>query len=84
MDIVLTVIVGLVAIGFFIMWFEFAFTRPLTVISMLVLALLISPNENYFGTALTFLVLSWLFTTKVGLIHVGGFILGFFLGARQK
>lgn len=84
MDIVLTVIVGLVAIGVFVIWFEFAVTRPLTVISMLVLALLVSSNENYVGTALTFIILSWLFTTKTGLIHVGGFTLGFFIGARQK
>ncbi|MBF38679.1 hypothetical protein [Idiomarina sp. UBA4520] len=84
MDIVFTVIVSLIAIGFVVMWIEFALTRPLTVISMLVLALLVSPNGNYVGTALTFLILSWLFTTKAGLIHVGGFLLGFIWSNRQK
>ena len=84
MDIIFTVIAALIAIGFIIMWIEFALARPLTVISMLVLALLVSPNDNYVATALTFIFLSWLFTTKVGLIHVGGFLIGFFLGYRQK
>jgi len=84
MDIVFTFIVGLIAIGFVVMWIEFAITRPLTVISMLVLALFVSPNDNYVATALTFTFLSWLFTTKVGLVHVGGFLIGFFLGYRQK
>ncbi|MGM0905563.1 MAG: hypothetical protein ACQEVQ_03415 [Pseudomonadota bacterium] len=84
MDIVFTVIVGLIAMGFVAMWIQFALTRPLTVISMLVLALLVSSNDNYAGTALTLIILSWLFTTKTGLIHVGGFFIGFFLAYRQK
>jgi len=84
MEIIILIIIGIFALAFIAMWIDFAIKRPITVVAMLLLALYVSPDEDYVGTAITFLILSWLFTTKAGLIHVGGFLLGFIWSNRQK
>ncbi|WP_300499237.1 hypothetical protein [Marinobacter sp.] len=79
--IIITVVIGLIFCAAMI---EFAMRRPYTIVFMMLLAVLISPDGGYVFTTLTLIFLSWLFTTREGLTYVGIFLLSFYLSYRQK
>ena len=83
MEIVFWVFFGLVILGFLTSLIQFSYQRPMTIITMMLLAFAISPNEYYGWTALSLIGLSWLFTSRDGLIIVGAFVLGLFYGSRE-
>ncbi|KXS34185.1 MAG: hypothetical protein AWU56_2276 [Idiomarina sp. T82-3] len=83
MEIVFWVFFGLIILGFLTSLIQFSYQRPFTIIIMMFLAFAISPNENYGWTALSLIGLSWLFTSRDGLVMVGAFVLGLFYGSRK-
>jgi Ca2+/Na+ antiporter len=79
--IIITVVIGLIFCAAMI---EFAMRRPYTIVFMMLLAIFISPDGGYVFTALTLIMLSWLFTTREGLTCVAAFLLSFYVSSRQK
>ncbi len=83
MEFVLWAIFTMIALGLFISLVQFSFKRPFTIIAMMLAALIISPNGQYVWTAIGLITLSWLFTSRDGLIMIGAFIVGAFYGSRR-
>ncbi|WP_417689364.1 hypothetical protein [Pseudidiomarina sp.] len=83
MEYVLLGILGLVIIGYFMSFLQYALERPIMTCIAIGLGVATEPSGDFYIYSLFWFFLFWLITSRDGLFSLGAFALGIWLSNRQ-
>ncbi|WP_411358252.1 hypothetical protein [Pseudidiomarina salilacus] len=83
MEYVLLALLGLVLLGFFMSFMKYALERPFMTLIAIGLGIATEPSGDFWMYSLFWFFLFWLLTSRDGLMALGAFALGAWLGGRK-